>query len=481
MTSEEFWNILTSKGALDSYDAVMDFFSQEKLPEDFLNEYDYGDVILDVSGQYELAKEFDKLIRFLQLLKEKHPEIYQEFQEYLDDFFINYYCYHQQTVKLAEPVQAYMQEPDRKIDLLKPVYKKLLFYQQINYVRELSSLEMVNKISNSQEVLEGAETGFAITAFHLELEEIYLQYRSQGRFHWDKLQEKMAPYELYYEDSLFPALEKGLSAEQPNAGELEKERMHEDFMFVLQGYFFKYLADRGFSFALSGHLWDLMLDLWDENSLISQRSDPYFRLEEAALEKFLDRKSASIFQDTSAEVAAFLWGSPYVYDFLLSAGLISQDDYQSFKHLANREKAVFIVYSIADLWEYNFVHHWEKPSGISAEQFKAEKQLFEKSYQLRGNDFKKHKESLQGLIDKQEELKEHFPEAEKKLEIEAAEFDPDKLSGLEAMLDEIRHKLEALPDPPPAPTPVNRGPKVGRNEPCPCGSGRKYKKCCGQP
>jgi preprotein translocase subunit SecA len=22
-------------------------------------------------------------------------------------------------------------------------------------------------------------------------------------------------------------------------------------------------------------------------------------------------------------------------------------------------------------------------------------------------------------------------------------------------------------------------PKVGRNEPCPCGSGRKFKKCCG--
>ena len=24
------------------------------------------------------------------------------------------------------------------------------------------------------------------------------------------------------------------------------------------------------------------------------------------------------------------------------------------------------------------------------------------------------------------------------------------------------------------------GPKVGRNEPCPCGSGKKYKKCCGR-
>jgi preprotein translocase subunit SecA len=28
--------------------------------------------------------------------------------------------------------------------------------------------------------------------------------------------------------------------------------------------------------------------------------------------------------------------------------------------------------------------------------------------------------------------------------------------------------------------PVGRGEKIGRNEPCPCGSGRKYKRCCGQ-
>jgi uncharacterized protein len=29
--------------------------------------------------------------------------------------------------------------------------------------------------------------------------------------------------------------------------------------------------------------------------------------------------------------------------------------------------------------------------------------------------------------------------------------------------------------------PVTRDPKVGRNEPCPCGSGKKFKKCCGAP
>jgi uncharacterized protein len=37
-------------------------------------------------------------------------------------------------------------------------------------------------------------------------------------------------------------------------------------------------------------------------------------------------------------------------------------------------------------------------------------------------------------------------------------------------------RRENMPMPPSAT--VRRPPKVGRNEPCPCGSGRKYKKCC---
>ncbi len=30
------------------------------------------------------------------------------------------------------------------------------------------------------------------------------------------------------------------------------------------------------------------------------------------------------------------------------------------------------------------------------------------------------------------------------------------------------------------PAPLRAAPKVGRNDPCPCGSGKKYKKCCGR-
>ena len=49
------------------------------------------------------------------------------------------------------------------------------------------------------------------------------------------------------------------------------------------------------------------------------------------------------------------------------------------------------------------------------------------------------------------------------------ELDPDKpedVGDLEMLLNW------------PKPREVEK--KVGRNDPCPCGSGKKYKKCCGQ-
>jgi preprotein translocase subunit SecA len=40
-------------------------------------------------------------------------------------------------------------------------------------------------------------------------------------------------------------------------------------------------------------------------------------------------------------------------------------------------------------------------------------------------------------------------------------------------------QLPSIDEMAPPPEPVRTGPKTGRNDPCPCGSGKKYKKCCG--
>lgn len=65
------------------------------------------------------------------------------------------------------------------------------------------------------------------------------------------------------------------------------------------------------------------------------------------------------------------------------------------------------------------------------------------------------------------------PEEPEEIELEqgrsfAAEVEEDETPGAHVELDE-------LPVPP-----IHVGPRVGRNAPCPCGSGKKFKKCCGQ-
>ncbi len=41
-------------------------------------------------------------------------------------------------------------------------------------------------------------------------------------------------------------------------------------------------------------------------------------------------------------------------------------------------------------------------------------------------------------------------------------------------------KPEPAPKLAPQPAPISSSPKTGRNDPCPCGSGKKYKRCCGK-
>jgi len=47
-------------------------------------------------------------------------------------------------------------------------------------------------------------------------------------------------------------------------------------------------------------------------------------------------------------------------------------------------------------------------------------------------------------------------------------IEPDKPEDV----SDVERALAARRPQPPAP------PRIGRNDPCPCGSGRKYKKCC---
>lgn len=63
------------------------------------------------------------------------------------------------------------------------------------------------------------------------------------------------------------------------------------------------------------------------------------------------------------------------------------------------------------------------------------------------------------------ELESVFKKNEWNYKIEFAPDKPENIADLELLLNPVKTRIAEK--------------KVGRNEPCPCGSGKKYKKCCG--
>ncbi len=82
------------------------------------------------------------------------------------------------------------------------------------------------------------------------------------------------------------------------------------------------------------------------------------------------------------------------------------------------------------------------------------------------------------LADEQMMAEELGPEAAKKLTRERlTEMIPLSVFTTYEYWLERRKRLD--PNLPPSGPRLGRNAKVGRNDPCPCGSGKKYKKCCG--
>jgi hypothetical protein len=52
---------------------------------------------------------------------------------------------------------------------------------------------------------------------------------------------------------------------------------------------------------------------------------------------------------------------------------------------------------------------------------------------------------------------------------------------IDALADRAQASWIPFADPPAPHAPTVRGPRPGRNDPCPCGSGRKFKRCCAGP
>lgn len=92
-------------------------------------------------------------------------------------------------------------------------------------------------------------------------------------------------------------------------------------------------------------------------------------------------------------------------------------------------------------------------------------------------------DSLPGMIKnklKDPQIKQRFIDIAKRMEKDGVDFKSIRQMKKWMKAHEAELKAEQAGGVPKVETVVHEGPRIGRNDPCPCGSGKKYKKCCGK-
>lgn len=385
MTTEEFWEKYINEDILEIFDLTCDFFTKE-LPQEFVDNYDVGEVILETRGHQQNEKNFDNVLKFTTLLQKHQPSLYKENFEYFDDFLVDYFCFYSDSLKVKKSFLNFLENPLQDYDVYLRSFKKLMFYQYSDLVEQAIS-ENFSVVNESDNLIGSAEYNLAICKYYMLLQEIY--EKNDNIFNRASFSSKLIDYNFEMDDNSLSSLESGISKPLLNADEVKDlfKKDKKKAIVVIQGYFQRYMHEKGFAFYLSGKIWDDMLKYCRENNKKINNTNQYFNIKASSFEKYLSGVAGNFIFDNTSEMIAILWGSVYIYDFFNKYHLISEQQFNDFIEISQKLKGKVIGQYTPDLWNSNFVHHWDKPDCISETEFVEENNIFQKSINFKHKPF----------------------------------------------------------------------------------------------
>jgi hypothetical protein len=398
MTTKEFWKKYTKENILEIFDITYDFFSKP-LPQDFIENYDVGEVILETTGHNWTANNFDKVLKFIEILKVNQPDQYKEYFQYLDVYLIDYYCYCLDKPKVFESFSNFLADPLQSIDSYSMVFKKLLFYQYTELLDEAITRNF-KTIRDCKKFMGTPEYSLAICKLYMILQKYY----EKNEFDRDALTKDISLFEFDLNDNVWFLFEDGLFKPQIDGVKIRKSfySNKSQLLFILEGYFLRYMLNKGFEFYLSGRIWDKMLGYWHDINKNANTAEKFFKLDQIQFKKFLSILSGDFYVDNTPEMIATLWGSTYIYDFLMANNMISKINYKkSISIIQNLKDKVKREFS-EELWNFSFVNHWGKADSITQSEFEKEQMLFKNSFTPSSNQSEQAKDNIH--VDHSEQL-----------------------------------------------------------------------------
>ncbi|MCC5916513.1 MAG: SEC-C domain-containing protein [Cryomorphaceae bacterium] len=201
-------------------------------------------------------------------------------------------------------------------------------------------------------------------------------------------------------------------------------------------------------FVLSEWLWN---NIAATNIFGKQKGiENWFYIDAKTLDDYISSKLDKFFTSNQLEIFGKVWGLDFVFEFLHQQQLLSAEYYEKMKENITYCKLKMIRFVCGDLWQMTFIFNWPRTSNYIDDP--SEESVFNSTF---GADFQKSTEIINQYLS-----------------------DFEIPSRIKKELKVSNSKPIIPPSIWPETQPVKKGQKIGRNDLCPCGSGKKYKKCC---
>lgn len=395
------------------------------------------EAVINLFGSLFRRKKYGQMFELEEFLQSRKIGMPDNDRYYIDFYLLEFHLFNRDAESIKKCLQSFTADPAESIDLLTPILDKLNYYGYSELALEVSR-EVYHRVRDSDGLIGGAEEDFARTILMNEFQKLYQSKGQTTRPNREELLKRLALYDYVELDELNPALNILLS--DTDCSTLSYQDFKEnrrDFYHALSTSFLKYaFEEKGINFPTAYDIW---MGAWECFSLeAAEKSgtlERIFELDQSKFDEYIGGRFGFL-SNKKPHAAAVLWGMPYVYDFLKTNQLLSEE--AAFQELQFITGMKFdLIEGLKDsIWEYSFVHSWGRPDSVEEEEFLKEKGYFERTFAEKAD------------------AKDYLP----------AEYFTSKRNDLK----KIRNKQTVKYD----------EPKTGRNEPCPCGSGKKYKKCC---
>lgn len=471
MTFEEFSN------CENEYNFDLTYkFATTKIPDDQLD----NDVLVCICERLLYLNKISDMLKIIDALKEHNYDYYINCYAIFEFMRLLYFSFIRDEKEIENIFSVFIQHKTTFTELYYEAFDLLIAYQHTELLDNVFNKRLIDikDVSEWERVSEEFE-------FYSVVEQLYIE--DSTCFHIEKCQNIIKHIE--YKDEYIVFFTDGLFGDKLNDSYIRDLCCKDSSFafFALQGGFMKYMFSKNFSFSLSVKIWNECGSLWHRNikeRLKARAKEEYGEnywydreeleqdLEQVTIEDYFDvdldefyesveNSQGGVFnQDFAA--AMILWGGLHVYEYLFELGVVSLATCANLQQFIRELKGDLIAKLIdKNLWQLSFVHSWEKPDCVSAEEFDGEKRIFEKSINIeRGVSFKEVYSDIAEDLGTMGQLGEYI-----------VKYSKNPRKRKKSYFEELAERFDAQ-------QPVRVEKEPGRNEPCPCGSGKKYKKCC---